>query len=229
MYLYAYISIRIDIHNIYVYVDLLIYVYINIYIHISIYNYSISFLYNDILSFMSKFIAEGTSTQFKYRHQIKNSVSRWAYTTKYPKHNNKILQPKKMNASTSIQQFAINYLVAFWRRKTTSLITCPIDHCLWRRSWVVVLRGMTKWIEHPSSIYGDQGFEPDGFEPCLSQTNDIDIDTCRYLAWCSALGMLGLTWVIQDGAGQLSALPLILVNLLPSIGLFRTNLTRGAI
>ena len=33
-----------------------------------------------------------------------------------------------------------------------------------------------------SHVLGDQGFEPHGFEPWSSQTNDLIIYTCRYLA-----------------------------------------------
>ena len=41
--------------------------------------------------------------------------------------------------------------------------------------------------------------EPHRFEPWLSQTNDFKIDTCRHLARCSALLILGYgkDWLAQ--------------------------------
>ena len=41
-------------------------------------------------------------------------------------------------------------------------------------------------------FWGDGNFEPVGFETWLSQTNDVKIDTCHFLARCSALLGYGL-------------------------------------
>ena len=47
---------------------------------------------------------------------------------------------------------------------------------------------MAKCVECPSSILEDQGgFGPYEFEPWLSRTNNLKIDTCRFLARFSAL------------------------------------------
>ena len=47
---------------------------------------------------------------------------------------------------------------------------------------------MAERDEHLFSCFGRFGeFKPYGFEPGSTQTNDLKVDTCRSLAWCSAL------------------------------------------
>ena len=42
-------------------------------------------------------------------------------------------------------------------------------------------------VEHPSPVLGDRGIQTHGFEPWSSQTNDLKIDTCHFLAMRSSL------------------------------------------
>ena len=112
--------------------------------------------------------------------------------------------------------FLITYIIY-----CTHSYLCPITHILLHPSVYPMMCKLPHYIHssthiphctcgtthtrRPSPVLRDRAIQIHRFEPWSCQTNDLKIDSCRFLARCSVLSGEGKDWLVQchDNAAEL--------------------------